>query len=80
MWAFLTAMIFVVEEETESSPSIMMIVILVCVALVVVLLAVAVVFLVRKRRGRSLTSSVEAIPMEYPSDQKMAFGNGRVKE
>ena len=56
-----------------------MIVILVCSALVVVLLVIIVAFLARKRRRRNPKTSVEAIPMEYPTDQKMAFENGVIE-
>jgi cytochrome bd-type quinol oxidase subunit 1 len=57
-----------------------MIAILVCVGLIVVLLTATVVFLVRKRRAKNSTKSLEVIPMQYPSDKMMAFGNGNLAE
>lgn len=56
-----------------------MIVMLICAALVVVLLVIIVAFLARKKRRGNPKTSVEATPMEYPTDQKMAFENGVVE-
>jgi flagellar basal body-associated protein FliL len=69
-----------VEEVAESSPNTIMIVILICVALMVVLLAVAVVFLVKRRGASQPTTSLEVIPMEYPAEKMLAFGNGYMAE
>ena len=66
------------DKVTESSPNTIMIVILVGVGLIVFLLAVTVVFLVRKRRVGNQTASLEVIPMQYPADKMMAFGNGHM--
>ncbi|CAB4003171.1 Hypothetical predicted protein [Paramuricea clavata] len=68
------------EEVAESGPNTIMIVILICVGLIVVLLAVAVVFLVKRRGASQSTTSLEVIPMEYPADKMLAFGNGYVAE
>ena len=69
---------FFVDEVKESSPNTITIVILVGVGLIVLLLAITVVFLIRKRRFGNHTASLEVIPMQYPADKMMAFGNGHM--
>ena len=57
-----------------------MIVILACVAVGVILLTIIAVFLVKKRRSKNRTSSLEVIPEQYSLGKIEGFGNGLVAE